>query len=251
MPYFVYLLRSTCHKGATYIGFSTDPGHRLRQHNGDVKGGARHTSKYSPWTHVCVISGFLNKNMALMFEWHWQHSPATGVNHQGRGPHRKLILLVGLLGDELWAQCDLTVNFLEDDGFHLFTKLNQRKRLHAQICRVPKNIDFLREARPAFIDVFNRSTSKIKDYKCPICHEEVAKFNEQYVWCCRECRTIQHILCSASSAIQKHKIGSKHLQKNVFFPHSYDCYNCKLRVSRVEAARMTFNPKLISNSEYD
>ena len=121
MPYFCYLLRSPGHKGASYIGLCVDPRHRLRQHNGEVKGGARHTAKYAPWDHVCIVSGFLSKTMALMFEWHWQHPARSlvlkeatkGIKHQGKGPTGKLLLLNALMRDKLWSQCELEVNFLE------------------------------------------------------------------------------------------------------------------------------------------
>ena len=59
--YHCYLLRSLDpgHPLKTYIGFTTDPERRLRQHNGDLKnGGARRTKRAGrPWTFVCVVHG--------------------------------------------------------------------------------------------------------------------------------------------------------------------------------------------------
>ena len=40
--YYVYLLESTSH--ATYVGATVDLEHRLRQHNGEIKGGASATT---------------------------------------------------------------------------------------------------------------------------------------------------------------------------------------------------------------
>ena len=45
MPNCCYLLRSTTSKGLTYIGFTVDPRHRVRQHNGEVAGGANKTRR--------------------------------------------------------------------------------------------------------------------------------------------------------------------------------------------------------------
>jgi structure-specific endonuclease subunit SLX1 len=43
--FFCYLLKSVNekYKGDTYIGFTDDPIKRLRQHNGQIKGGAKKT----------------------------------------------------------------------------------------------------------------------------------------------------------------------------------------------------------------
>jgi len=73
--YFCYLIEShnEKYKGDTYIGFTVDPIKRLREHNGDIKGGAKKTSKKRPWELILVVSNFPNKMLALQFEWAWQN----------------------------------------------------------------------------------------------------------------------------------------------------------------------------------
>lgn len=73
--YYCYILKSLNEKSkdSTYIGFTDNPIHRLRQHNGLIKGGAKATSKKRPWSLVLVISNFPNKALALKFEWAWQN----------------------------------------------------------------------------------------------------------------------------------------------------------------------------------
>ena len=73
--YFCYILTSTNARyiGNTYIGFTDNPLHRLRQHNGVIKGGAKYTLKRKPWEIVLVVSNFPNKVLALKFEWAWQN----------------------------------------------------------------------------------------------------------------------------------------------------------------------------------
>ena len=72
--YFVYLLESTNH--TTYIGATVDLDHRLRQHNGEIKGGAvattRKVNKGETWKRVCHIEGFPTWSECLKFEWAWK-----------------------------------------------------------------------------------------------------------------------------------------------------------------------------------
>lgn len=59
---------------ATYAGVSPDPVRRLRQHNSEIKGGAKYTtSKGEGWTHFCLVSGFQDKIQAMQFEWAVKH----------------------------------------------------------------------------------------------------------------------------------------------------------------------------------
>ena len=63
----------------TYIGATVDLKRRLRQHNGELKGGARATQKRRPWRIYCSVEGFLQWQEALSFEYHWKKK-ARGVS---------------------------------------------------------------------------------------------------------------------------------------------------------------------------
>lgn len=65
-----YLLLSSTR---TYIGCSNNPSKRLRQHNGEIKGGAKATLMHRPWRHKAIVTGFKTRTSALSFEWHAKH----------------------------------------------------------------------------------------------------------------------------------------------------------------------------------
>lgn len=60
----IYLLSNG---SRTYVGSTTDPKRRLRQHNGEIRGGARATRGFK-WRLVAVVSGFKNRSEACRWE---------------------------------------------------------------------------------------------------------------------------------------------------------------------------------------
>ena len=41
---------------------------RLRQHNGEIKGGAKYTSKHRPWVLMCTYGTYANRSEAMKAE---------------------------------------------------------------------------------------------------------------------------------------------------------------------------------------
>ncbi len=67
----VYLLINKS-RTRSYVGATVDPDRRLRQHNGELVGGARAT-RGDVWERACLVSGFPDERAALQFEWMWKH----------------------------------------------------------------------------------------------------------------------------------------------------------------------------------
>ncbi|XP_061998676.1 structure-specific endonuclease subunit slx1 isoform X1 [Rosa rugosa] len=68
----VYLILSTNAPIKTYVGVTTDFSRRLKQHNGELKGGAKASHAGRPWICACLIHGFKDQNEACAFESKWK-----------------------------------------------------------------------------------------------------------------------------------------------------------------------------------
>ncbi|KAL3654369.1 hypothetical protein CASFOL_004050 [Castilleja foliolosa] len=71
-PWTVYLILSTNPPIKTYVGVTNNFSIRLKQHNGELKGGAKASRAGRPWICACLIQGFINKSKAYEFESKWK-----------------------------------------------------------------------------------------------------------------------------------------------------------------------------------
>ena len=93
--YLVYLLKCD---NFSYVGMTNDIFKRLRQHNGEIKGGAKYTSKRKEWYPVMIIDGFQNMKSAMQCEWRLKH---FAIGHGSvRGAKGKLKYLSKYLYEE-------------------------------------------------------------------------------------------------------------------------------------------------------
>jgi structure-specific endonuclease subunit SLX1 len=95
MAWNVYLLSSS--EGGSYVGATVNLDHRLRQHNGEISGGAKATSgRAGSWRRVCHVEGFADECAALQFEWAWKYW--TKKFKGGFPVERRIKALCGLIG---------------------------------------------------------------------------------------------------------------------------------------------------------
>jgi predicted GIY-YIG superfamily endonuclease len=62
----------------TYVGMTNDPSRRIRQHNGELSGGARRTRTGRPWRFLAVVSGFGTMSQAMQAEWRLKRTRSVG-----------------------------------------------------------------------------------------------------------------------------------------------------------------------------
>jgi len=82
---FIYILRSRTNAKKSYVGVTNSLPRRLRQHNGEVVGGARYTQANRPWAFFAVfVVG--NRHDALSIEWKIKHRKlrSDGVGIDGK-----------------------------------------------------------------------------------------------------------------------------------------------------------------------
>ncbi len=84
--HFCYILSNNYlpHAARTYNGYTNNLCKRIRQHNGEIVGGAKYTKKFGnqQWNYLAIVSGFPDHHNALQAEWRIKHP-------QGR-PGRRL-----------------------------------------------------------------------------------------------------------------------------------------------------------------
>ena len=73
--WYCYILRTVnpFFANCTYNGSTNDLKRRLRQHNGQIGGGAKATCNKGPWEYYAILTGFSTHNEALSCEWKIKH----------------------------------------------------------------------------------------------------------------------------------------------------------------------------------
>jgi len=91
--HYCYILYNIHNPQRTYVGYTTNPPRRLRQHNGLLSGGAKATTRLAKgsWSFLALISSpSFNTNTGLSFEWHLKRALRTRHNKIVGGPIKRL-----------------------------------------------------------------------------------------------------------------------------------------------------------------
>ena len=73
--WYCYIIRSInpFYANLTYNGSTNNMFRRLRQHNGEITGGAKATRNKGPWEPYAILTGFQTHQEALSCEWRIKH----------------------------------------------------------------------------------------------------------------------------------------------------------------------------------
>ena len=99
--YLVYILKSD---NLSYVGMTNNFFRRWRQHNQEIKGGAKYTKRKHFWYPICIIDGFSTMAEAMQCEWIVKHSKKL------RGPSGRVQHLSNLLKKERWTSKSPKIN---------------------------------------------------------------------------------------------------------------------------------------------
>ncbi|CAM9563015.1 unnamed protein product [Chrysoparadoxa australica] len=213
--YHCYLLRSKCpgHSRSSYIGFTTHPIRRRRQHNGELKQGAYRTKRKRPWEAVAVVLNFPTKSAALQFEWAWQHPKlsrhikgAVGAAVKGLfvpGYKAKLTILKLMLALEPWKRYGLSVLFPGQAHRDLFESIDVTDRVLGGVngslpFSTPTAVGPL-ESLPVYSKVAVPARAALG--VCAVCGEMESAAEGLKYTDCAQCGTAAHVVCLAHAAL--------------------------------------------------
>jgi structure-specific endonuclease subunit SLX1 len=201
--YSCYLLNSLAPtaKNVVYVGSTPNPMRRLRQHNGEIVGGAKRTIKKRPWEMIIVVYGFPSKIAALQFEWAWIHP------HKSRHFSKdSQIEFTGKKKEKLLAEKLRALSFM----FHLDPYSRWPLNLH--FCNQQIYIQFMQFHNPPMhikVTIGSISTLPITDtttYEpsrvndsgiCEVCQQDILMDDiSNWVGCpYSSCVMVSHLIC--------------------------------------------------------
>ena len=118
--FLVYILKSDNY---SYVGMTNDFFKRWRQHNKEIKGGAKCTSRREGWYPICIIDGFATMVEAMQCEWSLKHY----MKKKFKGPKGRIQRLSALLERGIWTSKspkikdqELTI-YIDDEYKHLLS----------------------------------------------------------------------------------------------------------------------------------
>nr|KAJ3418506.1 Slx4p interacting protein [Polyrhizophydium stewartii] len=260
--YACYLLQSQLpgRDFAAYVGSTPDPRRRLRQHNGEIVGGAKKTRRNRPWD---------------MFEWAWQYPHKSRHVRTGRFTGRrrelfvnaKLDVLAEMLHAEYWTRWPLRIHFTNAAVQRVFEAF-RRPPAHVQVTFGPLE-DLVVAQRPldAPGSVNHRRVPLVSqepdgqsadlhaETDCIICFVLLDAANQSsFLRCSRQkCKMRGHVICLSNWFIEEERMAAQAREIRQILPIGGSCPICRqelnwgelvrdMRSRAAEAARVLADP---------
>jgi predicted GIY-YIG superfamily endonuclease len=103
----VYCLLEMHHQRRTYVGYTLNLTRRLRQHRGELQGGAKCTTSAGPdsdWQVLYVVRGLPSRQAAMQLEWRLHRMGRHGPRQRGQLPsQRRLEQVRAALAMDRWT----------------------------------------------------------------------------------------------------------------------------------------------------
>jgi structure-specific endonuclease subunit SLX1 len=140
--FFCYILKNDyeSHKNRTYNGFTNNPKKRLRQHNGELVGGAKYTKNFgnNSWEIYALVKGFPDHINALQCECRIKHpNNKRKRSRQFLNPEGRIRGLNKVLKLEKWTNSSTIDNstlklkvWIKKEYSHLLTDLSDNIELN-------------------------------------------------------------------------------------------------------------------------
>jgi len=130
----------------TYVGITNNFQRRLRQHNGELVGGAKYTRIGRPWERLVTIEGFTCKQESMQFEWMWKHLKKK--NSKGGTIATRFDKLYSLLQKEKWTErapiatsIPLLITIYNTTTSQLLLEDNNGKSMLEILKEIPSHVD--------------------------------------------------------------------------------------------------------------
>jgi predicted GIY-YIG superfamily endonuclease len=151
--HYCYILRNNYEpdKNRTYNGYTTNLTKRIRQHNQEIKGGARYTKLWGnkTWEYIAIIEGNPDNHHALQCEWKIKHPTNQKIRPKKfNSPEGRILSLNDIFLDTKWTSNskyninEININvYLHNNYIHLLQNIFTNIKIYDINTILKKKID--------------------------------------------------------------------------------------------------------------
>ncbi|EPY49714.1 structure-specific endonuclease catalytic subunit [Schizosaccharomyces cryophilus OY26] len=204
--YCCYLIQSKkkASSRSLYIGSTPNPIRRLRQHNGEIQGGAWKTRNGRPWIVLCLVHGFPNKISALQFEWIWQHPNISRHTKDKEAKINKtpslsnsLVALQQIVSCNGWNRWPLEITFFSQHAFEKWKAISKGNTSVKFTMKEEELMDFYHKASEMESTKPQSENNMTRKSICDICLCEVHERDSLLHCLYDDCDMTSHTTCLA------------------------------------------------------